>query len=35
MLFQKLMEEGIQVAKADGAIIPSDFLNRLVTYLTN
>ena len=26
-LFQRLMEEGIQVAKADGAIIPSDFVN--------
>ena len=26
-LSQKLMEEGIQVAKADGAIIPSDFVN--------
>ena len=26
-LFQKLMEEGIQVAKTDGATIPSDFVN--------
>jgi 2-dehydropantoate 2-reductase len=26
-LFQRLMEEGIQVAKADGPIIPSDFVN--------
>ena len=26
-VFQKLMEEGIQVAKSDGAIIPSDFVN--------
>ncbi|MFK8005856.1 MAG: ketopantoate reductase family protein [Saprospiraceae bacterium] len=26
-LFQKLLEEGIQVAKADGAIIPPNFVN--------
>jgi 2-dehydropantoate 2-reductase len=36
MLFQKLMEEGIQVAKADGAIIPPNFvsimLEKIKTY---